>query len=197
MKKYLFLFLFVFLVSLDLGSKYYFENNFISDFCISEQSSSLPENSDMKIWGISPQLFCSPAYDSGKIFDLYRDRAHLNLIGDFLSFKLSYNTGIAFSLPIQGILLKIITLLLIWGIIVHYIREEYKKKSLLLDSAYLLILSWAIPHAYERIFHGYVVDFIAVKYFAILNFADIFISVWVFLLILSYLSHEYARKLQS
>jgi lipoprotein signal peptidase len=57
-----------------------------------------------------------------------------------------------------------------------YIREEYPKNSRLLDTAYVAIFSGALSHAYERIFIGHVVDFIAVKYFAILNLADILIS---------------------
>ena len=53
----------------------------------------------------------------------------------------------------------------------------------------MLIFSGAISHAYERIFHGQVVDFIAVKYFAILNFADIFISIGAFLIFCAYVIH--------
>lgn len=101
----------------------------------------------------------------------------VSLLGDWIGLQLSYNTGVAFSLPIRGIVLQILTVLLIAGIVYQYIHEEYSKKSKLLDAWYVLILAWALSHAYERIFVGHVVDFIAVKYFAILNFADIFISI--------------------
>ncbi len=127
--------------------------------------------------------------------ELYLKNADsISIIGDFLQFKLSYNSGIAFSLPIEWIVLQIITIGLIWAIISTYIRWEYQKNSRILDLGYVFILSWAIPHAYERIFVGHVVDFIAVKYFAILNIADIFISMWVFLLILYYVRYEFYRK---
>jgi len=62
-------------------------------------------------------------------------------LNDFLSLHLSYNSGIAFSLPIRGIVLQLITLLLIGGILYQYFSVEYPKKSKLLDAGYVLILS--------------------------------------------------------
>lgn len=37
----------------------------------------------------------------------------ISILSDFITLKLSYNNGIAFSLPVNGILLKIITLLIL------------------------------------------------------------------------------------
>ncbi len=108
------------------------------------------------------------------------------IISDLLGIQLSYNSWVAFSLPIHGIPLQVITILLIIGLLYQYIAVEYRKNSTFIDIAYTLLLAWALSHAYERIFVGHVVDFIAVKYFAILNIADIFISVGAFFLILAY-----------
>lgn len=110
-------------------------------------------------------------YDPSCIYNYY------SIVWEWIGIQVSYNTGVAFSLPIRGIVLQILTVLLIAGIVYQYIHEEYSKKSKLLDAWYALILAWALSHAYERVFVGHVVDFIAVKYFAILNFADIFISI--------------------
>jgi signal peptidase II len=107
---------------------------------------------------------------------------------------LSYNSGVAFSLPIRGLFLQVLTIILIGGIIYCYIREEYDKKSKLLDAGYALILAGAISHAYERIFVGHVIDFIAVKYFAILNFADIVISIGAFCIIVYYFLYAEHRS---
>jgi signal peptidase II len=112
--------------------------------------------------------------------------SYVPIVSDLLGLKLSYNTGIAFSLPIEGIFLKIITLVILFWLVYYYMKEEYPKRSSLLDMGYVLIFSWAIAHTYERLWVGHVIDFISVKYFAILNFADIFISAWTFLVILSY-----------
>ena len=108
------------------------------------------------------------------------------VIWDYLWFQISYNTGIAFSLPIQWVPLKIITLGILISIIFLYIKEEYPKKSRLLDIWYVFIFSGALSHTYERIFVWHVLDFIVVKYFAILNFADIFISVGAIFLVIAY-----------
>lgn len=99
------------------------------------------------------------------------------ILWEYLGIQLSYNTGIAFSLPITGFSLQLITCILIVWLFYYYFRIEYTKYSRILDIGYSLILAWAISHAYERIFIGHVIDFISIKYFAILNFADIFISI--------------------
>ena len=115
---------------------------------------------------------------------------YVSLFGEYIGLQLSYNPGIAFSLPITGLPLQIITALLVVGLIIYYIKEEYKKNSYLIDIWYAFILAWAISHGYERIFIWYVIDFISIKYFAILNFADIFISIGACLIFFLY----YVRK---
>lgn len=152
-------------------------------FCIALDMSSKAFVEDTVFWTWK-EICIHPELNSAATVEYCRDNT-LSLT-DFFSIHLSYNSGIAFSLPVRGIVLQIITLLLIGGILYQYFSVEYPKKSKLLDAGYVLVLSWALSHAYERIFVGHVVDFIAVKYFAILNIADIFISVWAFLLILAY-----------
>ncbi len=155
----------IILIGFDLGSKYFVEENLFG----------------------SAQAICNSPETNSAATREYCEDDRVSLVGEYLGIELSYNTGVAFSLPIRGLALQVLTALLIAGIIYQYIREEYTKKSKLLDIGYTLILAWALSHAYERIFIGHVVDFIAVKYFAILNFADIFISIWAGLLIIYYL----------
>lgn len=121
--------------------------------------------------------------------ELLSDRT-IPLISNIIMLHLVHNSWVAFSMPIQGIFLQVLTVLLLWGIIFYFIRYEYPKRSYLLDVGYALIIGGALSHAYERIVYGKVIDFIAVKYFAVLNFADIFISVGVFCILLSYFLHE-------
>ena len=114
----------------------------------------------------------------------------IQLWWEFVKLQLSYNSGIAFWLPITGLPLQIITIVLICGLVWYYFVTEYPKRSRLLDAGYTLIIAGALSHAYERIFVGHVIDFIAIKYFAILNFADIFISIGVCLLFIAYYVHK-------
>lgn len=118
--------------------------------------------------------------------NMYDITRYTPLIWEYLGLNLSYNSGVAFSLPIRGILLQIITVLIFFFLLNYYIKEEYQKHSKLIDVAYILIFWGAVSHVYERIFVGHVVDYIAVKYFAILNFADIVISVGAIILVFVY-----------
>ncbi|MCK9272885.1 signal peptidase II [Candidatus Gracilibacteria bacterium] len=110
----------------------------------------------------------------------------ISLIGDILSLKLVKNTGIAFSLPIEGLALKIITVLIIALIVFYYFK--YEKKTKVNQIAFGLIVGGALGNGIERIFNSVVIDFINLKYFAIFNFADIFINIGVIILIINYLS---------
>ncbi len=113
-------------------------------------------------------------------------------ISKFISLELSYNDGIAFSIPLEWMALKIITIFIFLFLLFIYIKEEYPKNSRLLDAAYVAIFAGALSHSYERIFIWHVVDFISVKYFAILNLADILISIWALLILYAYV--YYYRK---
>lgn len=110
----------------------------------------------------------------------------INLIWDFLSLKLTQNSWIAFSLPLSWIILKIITIILIVWIIYFYEKYEKIKQEKILDFWYYLIIGWAIGNWIERLINSSVTDFISIKYFAIFNFADIFINVWVILILFYY-----------
>lgn len=105
----------------------------------------------------------------------------IDLISDYIWLKLTFNTWIAFSLPIEWLLLKIITIIIFLIIIYYYIIEEYKKNNIFTDISFILILWWAFWNWYERIFNWKVIDFIYVKYFSVFNFADSFIFIWIFL----------------
>ncbi len=116
-----------------------------------------------------------------------------NIFSDFLYPKYTENTWIAFSIPIEWILLKIITIFLIILLIFYFYKYELKKKNFFINFSFSLIIAWAIWNAYERIFNSKVIDFIGVKYFSIFNLADIFITIWA-LIYLYFLFKENTKK---
>jgi len=119
------------------------------------------------------------ALDSiSKLFALKFLKQELFIIPSLLSFHYVENTGIAFSIAITGIVLKIITLVLIFGIFWYYWKEEKGKKSFILDISYSFIFAGALWNAWERIFRWYVTDFISLEYFAVFNLADSYITLW-------------------
>lgn len=116
--------------------------------------------------------------------------SEIELIGSFLSFEYVQNTGIAFSLPLTGIALKIITVILIFGIFWYYWTQEKQKNSPILHFAYSLVFAGALWNAWERIFRWFVTDFISVEYFSVFNLADSYISIWALLLIYYYWKND-------
>lgn len=74
-------------------------------------------------------------------FEHFLAAGKIRLVGDFLTLSFVKNTGIAFSLPIEGMVLKILTVALIAGITVYFVRYEPHKNIILTKWAYALILS--------------------------------------------------------
>ncbi|MDP5039228.1 MAG: signal peptidase II [Candidatus Gracilibacteria bacterium] len=107
----------------------------------------------------------------------------INIFGKYLFLKLYYNTGIAFSIPITGILLKIITIFIISIIVYYFLTNEIKNNNKFLNLGFCFIIGGAVGNGYERIFNHKVIDFIGIKYFSIFNFADIFLTIGVLIYI--------------
>ncbi|MDD5770295.1 MAG: signal peptidase II [Candidatus Gracilibacteria bacterium] len=116
-----------------------------------------------------------------------------SLIGDFLYLKYVENIGIAFGIPLTGILLKILTISIIGIIFWYYLKEEKNKNNKFINFSFILILAGALGNGYERIFNSKVIDFIGVKYFSVFNLADIFITIGVFIYILVLIFKKYGR----
>ena len=111
----------------------------------------------------------------------------INFIPEILSFEKVYNTGGAFSI-LQGnifLLSAISAITLI--VIVIYIFRENKCINKIETGALALIAGGALGNLYDRIFFGYVVDFIQLDFinFPIFNFADVFINIGVIILLIS------------
>ena len=58
---------------------------------------------------------------------------YVPLIGEYLGLQLSYNPGIAFSLPITGLPLQVLTIFILLALVYYYIRYEYRINSRILD----------------------------------------------------------------
>lgn len=107
------------------------------------------------------------------------------LINNFLSFLYVKNTGAAFGF-LSG---NIILFILITIFLLYYLIHEIKKKDIsqLSIFSYLLIISGALGNLIDRIFRGYVVDYISFTLFnnemPIFNFADICITFGVIIYI--------------
>ncbi len=101
--------------------------------------------------------------------------------------KLTYseNTGIAFGIPIPQYFL-IIAILILLPVIVYLISKEFNIKNKLVFIALTLIISGGIGNLLDRIFRGFVIDYVSILSYPIFNLADVFITFGVLLLIVFY-----------
>ena len=110
---------------------------------------------------------------------------NITIIPYFLDFTYTKNLGGAFSIGnINSI--TILSLLLISFIIIYLVKYKDKIKSFI---PYIFILSGSISNLIDRLFRGYVIDFIKVNIldFPCFNLADILIFLGVMFILLSYI----------
>lgn len=120
-----------------------------------------------------------------RLFKIYFKKfsdGELFIFKDWVKLKLATNPGIAFGLPVNFSLLiflyAIILVVLMW-----LLAGSYMKKNYLTVAGYSLILVGAWSNLVDRIFYGHVIDYIDVKYYSVLNVADIMIFCGVALII--------------
>lgn len=116
-------------------------------------------------------------YFSKYYFSILLNNNRIWVIWDYLFLQIYKNNWIAFSLELP--FLKLITSIIIILIVFYYFFYEKKKNNILIDICFILIISWALWNARERILLWEVTDFIWVKNFSIFNFADIYINIWI------------------
>ncbi|NCF75534.1 MAG: signal peptidase II [Xanthomonadaceae bacterium] len=93
-------------------------------------------------------------------------------IGNFLHITLSKNYNLAFGINIShSILYLLIGLIILF--LFNLLKKNYFSNDLTKVLIITIILSGAISNLIDRIFLGYVVDFINISWFSIFNFADI------------------------
>lgn len=121
--------------------------------------------------------------------------AEIPVVGNLLTLSYAENTGAAFSM-LQGkrwffIVLTIIVLsLLIYAMLSHLISSPIGEWGC------VLILGGALGNFFDRLFQGYVVDMFSLRYFAIFNVADVFVTAGAILLSI-YLVFFYSKEERS
>ena len=110
-----------------------------------------------------------------------------SIIGNILSITHVKNTGVAFGTPLPGIEWIIpLILIVIW----IFLWKSWGKFKNLEKIGYLMILTGGFLNAIERTLFGSVTDFIAVRYFAVFNIADVAITIGVILLFYTFIQEK-------
>lgn len=105
----------------------------------------------------------------------------ITIIPNILNFSYIENTGAAFGMFDKQIVL-VANIIIITAICIYWIKS---KKNNIKNIAFVLIISGSIGNLADRLFRGYVIDFIKITIFdnlPIFNIADISIVVGIFIL---------------
>lgn len=108
---------------------------------------------------------------------------NISIIPNFLELNYTQNTGIAFGVGNKNILIIIILNILVLGVIIKFIKENELNNKILIPL--FMVLAGGISNLVDRVFRGYVVDFISINLFNFPNFniADIGIFIGILILI--------------
>jgi len=114
------------------------------------------------------------------------------LISDDIGLQVSFNTGVAFSFPLEGGWAIGVSLLIILGLLAYYFCSL--KRSLRADVVFGLIIGGAVGNLIDRFLYGSVVDFIRIYSYPSFNLADMAITLG-FLLFIFFLDTMTSKKL--
>ena len=108
---------------------------------------------------------------------------NITIIPNFLSFNYTQNTGAAFNIGTNNIITIIIINVIIIGLIIKFIKDNDLHIGVLFSL--FIVLAGGISNLIDRIFRGFVIDFIDVNIlnFPNFNIADICIVLGIIFLI--------------
>lgn len=107
------------------------------------------------------------------------------IIGGFFNLIYAENTGIAFSLPIPIWLSSVFSVVLLGG--GSYLAGRYLNwHKLVTPVIFGLIAGGALGNLFDRVFYGFVVDYISIWWWPVFNFADAVIFAGAIILVVFY-----------
>lgn len=108
----------------------------------------------------------------------YYFQPNFNILGHFFRMQYIENTGTIFGLFQNANIVFTILAIILCVIIVFYIVQKTEKKSAI-RYAMMLILAGGLGNLIDRIWRGFVVDFISLKWVGIFNLADSYVVIGV------------------
>jgi signal peptidase II len=110
----------------------------------------------------------------------------LIVIKNILHFTLVHNTGIAFGLFKDNGIVFIVIPLVLTGLLIYniYYYRHSDQLSRIYIAAFSFILGGAIGNLIDRIFYGYVIDFIDLRIWPVFNIADSAITIGAIIILL-------------
>ena len=148
------------------------------------------KNLKFYIWFFAIILFCVLFDQLTKIWTV---DVNVSIIPNFFSFYYTKNTGVAFSfLSGKSWIFIPISLCAVIGLLTLFVLT--KRKNYLLTVGFSLVCAGAVGNLIDRIFLGFVRDFISFHFFpAIFNFADVCITIGT-IIIMIYLVFFFGKE---
>lgn len=130
--------------------------------------------------------------------NVLKDGSSIKIIGDFLMLSYVENRGAAFGILQNQLWFFVIATIVMMSILL-YIFIKFKNITMLSRLSITLIGGGAIGNFIDRIRLGYVVDFIDVRFgniynFPVFNFADSFVVVGSFLMVILILFNKFEKS---
>lgn len=112
----------------------------------------------------------------------------IQIIKNFISFNYCENRGVAFSLGNGNVFFFIILNIILINSLIFYYEKNKKEFNKFSRLSLTLVIAGGVSNLLDRVFRGFVVDFIDISelfIFPIFNIADIFIVIGVIGLMMS------------
>lgn len=110
---------------------------------------------------------------------------NITVIPGFIDFTYTENTGAAFGIGSNNIIMVILVNIIILGFVIKFLKNNSERIDFLITIPLIAILAGGISNLIDRLCRGFVIDFIDVNIFNFPNFniADISIVLGIFTLI--------------
>lgn len=111
---------------------------------------------------------------------------NITIIPGFINFTYTENTGAAFGIGSNNIIMVILVNIIILGFVIKFLKDNSERINFLIIIPLIAILAGGISNLIDRLCRGFVIDFIDVNIFNFPNFniADISIVLGIFTLII-------------
>ena len=133
----------------------------------------MKKSTEKTIWGIIGLVGIDQA---SKLWALSALSESSQSVLPFFNLHLTFNTGVAFSMPIPKMAIIILTTFFLGGVVWWLFR---KTSSLLEQIGLVMVLAGGIGNLLDRILRGEVIDFLSFWSFPVFNVADICITIGV------------------
>lgn len=109
----------------------------------------------------------------------------VTIIRGFFSFTLEQNKGVAFGVEIPlSVTIPLTAVLIILGIFLADKHMNLRKNTAVFLAG--IVIGGAFGNLFDRVMHGYVIDFISIWKWPVFNLADMFVTIGIFSIIFFY-----------